>query len=64
MWLHCDKMKNIIYGQSIKTGRDGVKHDALILEHMLVNRSIHTRRAALQLLYNSNTVDLTLAPPV
>ena len=21
---------------------DGVKHDALVLEHMLVNRSIHT----------------------
>ena len=26
---------------------DGVKHDALVLEHMLINRSIHTGRAAL-----------------
>ena len=26
---------------------DGGKHDTLVLEHMLINRSIHTRRAAL-----------------
>ena len=25
---------------------DGVKHGALVLEHMLINRSIHTGRAA------------------
>ena len=26
--------------------KHGVKHDALVLEHMLVNRSIHTERTA------------------
>ena len=26
---------------------DGVKHGALVLEHMLINRSIHIGRAAL-----------------
>ena len=25
---------------------DGLKHDALVLDHMLINRSIHTKRAA------------------
>ena len=27
---------------------DGVKHDALVLEHMSVNRSIHTDRVTAQ----------------
>ena len=25
---------------------DGIKHDALVLEHVLINRSIHTGRGA------------------
>ena len=34
--------------ESIQTSRvGGVKYDALVLEHMLVNRSIHTGRVAL-----------------
>ena len=40
---------------------DGVKHNALVLEHMLINRSIHTGRVGSKILYNSDAVDLTLA---
>ena len=43
---------------------DSLKHDALVLEHMLFNRSIHTGCGAIKLLYNSDAVDLTLARPV
>ena len=43
---------------------DGVKQDALVLEHMLINRSIHTGRVASKSLYNRDAVDLTLARPV
>ena len=32
---------------------DGIKQDGLVLDHMLINRSIHTGRAALWFLYNS-----------
>ena len=35
---------------------DGVKHNALVLEHMLVNRSIQTGRVASKMLYNSVAV--------
>ena len=38
---------------------DGVKHDALVLKHMLANRSILTGRAALKCLYNSDAVGLS-----
>ena len=43
---------------------DGVKHYALDLEHMLVNRSIQTGRVASKNLYNKDAVVLTLARPV
>ena len=43
---------------------DGIKHNALFLEHMLVNRSIHTGRVASRILYNRDAVDLTLARQV
>ena len=39
---------------------DGVKHVALVLEPMLINRNIHTWHAALSFLYNSDAVDLTI----
>ena len=41
-----------------------VKHNALVLEHMFVNRSIQTGCVASKILYNRGTVDLTLARPV
>ena len=41
---------------------DGVKHDALVFEHMLINVSIHIGRAALYVLYNRDAAVLTLAP--
>ena len=43
---------------------DGVKHNALVLEHMLVNRCIQTGRVASKNLYNRDAVILTLARPV
>ena len=43
---------------------DGVKRGALVSEHMLINRSILTGRAALQFLKKSDTVVMTLARPV
>ena len=43
---------------------DGVKHNALDLEHMLVNRGAIGRAAASNNLYNSDAVVLTLARPV
>ena len=43
---------------------DGVKHNALELEHMLVNRRIQTGRVASKILYNRAAVDLTFARPV
>ena len=43
---------------------DGVKHNALVLEHMLVNRRIQTGRDASKILYNRDAVGLTLARPV
>ena len=42
---------------------DGVKHNVLVLEHMLFNQSIHTARVASKFLYNRDAVDLTLACP-
>ena len=32
----------------------GVKHDALVLEHMIINRSVQTDRSALWFLYNGD----------
>ena len=43
---------------------DGVKHNALVLEDMLVNRSIRIGRGASKILYNRDAVGLTLARPV
>ena len=43
---------------------DGVKHNALVLEHMLVNRSMHTSLVASTILYNRDAIDLALARPV
>ena len=43
---------------------DGVKHNALDLEHILVNWSIQTGRVASKNLYNRDAVDLTLSRPV
>ena len=43
---------------------DGVKHNALGLEHMLVNRSIQTGRVASKKFYNRDAVYVTLARPV
>ena len=43
---------------------DGVIHNALDLEHILVNRSIQTCRVASKKLYIRDVVDLTLARPV
>ena len=42
----------------------GVKHNALDLEHILVNRSIQTGSVASKNVYNRDAVDLTLARPV
>ena len=43
---------------------DGVRHNALELEHMFVNRSIQTGCVASKILYNRDAVVLTLARPV
>ena len=43
---------------------DGVKHNTMDLEHVLVNRGIQTGRVASKILYNTDAVDLTLARPV
>ena len=43
---------------------DDVKHNALVLEHILINRCIQTGRVASKILFNRDTVDLTLALPV
>ena len=43
---------------------EAAKHNALIVEHMFVNRSIETGRVASKILYNKDAVDLTLVRPV
>ena len=54
-----------VYSDRTRQGQnDGVKHNALDLEHMLVNRSIQTGRVASKILYNRNAVDLKLTRPV
>ena len=42
---------------------DGVKHNTLVLEHMLVNLCIQTGRVASKILYNRDAVVLTMARP-
>ena len=53
-----------IFRPDASAQNDGVKHNALELEHMFVNRSIQTGRVASQNLYNRDAVVLTYARPV
>ena len=57
--LMCNQLAKTRQGQY-----DGVKHNALELEHMFVNRSIQSGSVASKNLYNRDAVVLTLVRPV